>query len=280
VKNKAGGSGWDAGSKPTKKTEIKMFDKRIHSPAIALGYHDVSEDLGLSGKPATVSAAVYTLDRSVFAHQIDQMRMTKALLTFDDGAISGYNIVAPQLERAGLRGYFFITTDWIGRSGFLDATQIRDLSARGHVIGSHSCSHPERMSKLNKAQLTDEWTRSRAILEGILGASVTVASVPGGYYSRRVARVAARCGYKLLFTSEPTTYVDEVEGCRVMGRYSIKRGSSAALAGALASGRRAPRLWQWLEWNARKPVKFLAGDLYLTTRRFLLKSQCARTSSI
>ncbi len=231
-------------------------------------------------KPATVSAAVYTLDRAIFAQHVAQIRATNAILTFDDGCASGYTIVAPQLETAGLRGYFFITTDWIGRAGFLNASQIRDLAARGHVIGSHSCSHPERMSKLNSAQMMDEWARSRAVLEQILGASVTVASVPGGYYSKRVARTAAQCGYKVLFTSEPTSRVSDVDGCRVMGRYSIKRDSSAALAGDIARGRLTPRLRQWMEWSARKPVKFLAGDLYLNARRFLLKPQCARISSI
>ena len=51
------------------------------------------------------------------------------------------------LERYGWPGYFFVATDWIGRPGFLNAAQFRELDSRGHVIGSHSCSYPERMAR-------------------------------------------------------------------------------------------------------------------------------------
>ena len=41
--------------------------------------------------------------------------------------------VADELEQMGWRGHFFITSDWIGRRGFLTAGQIRELRRRGHV---------------------------------------------------------------------------------------------------------------------------------------------------
>lgn len=246
---------------------------------LALGYHDVTEDWRLSGTPLSLSAAVYTLDRSRFTQHLVQIDKKPVLLTFDDGRESNYTIVAPELEQSGRRGYFFITTDWIGTPGFLSAGQIQELAGRGHVIGSHSCSHPERMSKLDHSQLLNQWSRSRAVLEDILGASVTTASVPGGYYSTRVARTAAEAGYTVLFTSEPRSRVHRVAQCRVIGRYSIKRHSPAALAGAIASGKLLPRFRQALEWNAKKPVKFLAGDLYLTARQMLLRSRCPNISS-
>src|SRR5688572_27856579 len=53
-----------------------------------------------------------------------------ARLTFDDGGVSFYTIVAEKLEARGLRAYCFVTTDFIGRTGFLDAAQIRELDAR------------------------------------------------------------------------------------------------------------------------------------------------------
>jgi len=80
------------------------------------------------------------------------------------------------------------------RRASLPAEQIRDLHQRGHIIGSHSCSHPKRMSFCSRAELLQEWGRSCEILAGILGAPVTVASVPGGFYSRAVAEAAAEAG--------------------------------------------------------------------------------------
>src|ERR1700689_3145771 len=67
-------------------------------------------------------------------------------LTFDDGGVSAHQLTAEILERRGWRGTFFITTDYIGKSAFLSAGQIRDLRKRGHAIGTHSCSHPPLMA--------------------------------------------------------------------------------------------------------------------------------------
>src|SRR5262245_47304812 len=52
--------------------------------------------------------------------------------------------------------------------------------------------------------------KSRELLRDILGESVTVASVPGGYYGRAVAETAAEAGIRVLFNSEPTTRTQTV----------------------------------------------------------------------
>src|SRR5213594_5042312 len=80
------------------------------------------------------------------------------LITFDDGGVSYYTVVADRLEALGWRGHCFVTTDVIGRSGFLTADQIRELDARGHVIGSHSASHPTRFSSRTARDMLNEWT--------------------------------------------------------------------------------------------------------------------------
>ena len=66
------------------------------------------------------------------------------LITVDDGGVSYYTVVADRLERLGWRGHCFVTTDMIGQRGFLTRRQIRELDGRGHIIGSHSASHPTR----------------------------------------------------------------------------------------------------------------------------------------
>ncbi len=75
-----------------------------------------------------------------------------------------------------------MTTGCIGQPGFLTADQIRELDRRGHCIGSHSCSHPRRMSRLPWEQLVLEWKVSVQCLEELVRHSVTAASVPGGEY--------------------------------------------------------------------------------------------------
>jgi hypothetical protein len=99
---------------------------------------------------------------------------------------------------------------------------------------------------------------------------VTVASVPGGHYSRRVARAAALAGIEVLFTSEPTASCYFVGRCLVLGRYTINQATSPSQAAAIASGRVAPRLRQLLFWNAKKMTKAVGGEYYLKVRKSLL----------
>src|SRR5690606_31235253 len=119
-----------------------------------------------------------------------------------DGGESYYTAIAERLERRGWTGHCFVSTNFIGQRGFLDRRQIRALADRGHVIGSHSASHPARFSALPYGDMVSEWSRSRQILEDILARTVDVASVPGGYFSPAVARAAQEAGIRVLFTSE------------------------------------------------------------------------------
>jgi peptidoglycan/xylan/chitin deacetylase (PgdA/CDA1 family) len=256
--------------------------------AISIGYHDVAdsgEPTG-SGRP---TAAVYRLDRASFqrhlasiyskvargsVESIDSYRKWETrvpiFLTFDDGEISAYQFVAAALEKWGWRGHFFITTDWIGCPGFLNPSQIRELRDRGHVIGSHTCSHPARMSSLQWPELIREWTESCAILCDILGEAVSVASVADGYYSRKVGRSAAASGIQVLFTSEPTKRTSKVDGCLVLGRYGVLRGMPTETSGALVSSNPWHCWKQAVWWNLKKPVKLIGGDSYLRIRRYVL----------
>src|SRR5436309_14436796 len=105
--------------------------------AQSIMYHDVVEDgdFTSSGFPGE-GANVYKLTRENFEHHLDAIRAPGTLLTFDDGGASFHHPIAGMLEARGWRGYFFITTDRIGTPGFLTEAELRDLHARGHIIGS------------------------------------------------------------------------------------------------------------------------------------------------
>lgn len=257
--------------------------------AISLLYHDVveAERPDESGFPGPASAR-YKLSVPEFREHLAAIATALTgppvlvtdlpasngnalprLLTVDDGGASALRI-ADLLEEKGWRAHFFVTTDYIGTPSFLDASRIRELRRRGHAIGSHSCSHPERMSRLGRDELRREWNRSLQTLSEILGEAVGIASVPGGYYARGVAEAAAEAGVRALFTSEPTTRCSRVEDCLVLGRYTLWRGMTAGAAGAFAAGLLKPRVRQWLAWNSKKAAKNLAGKHYLTLRRRLV----------
>jgi peptidoglycan/xylan/chitin deacetylase (PgdA/CDA1 family) len=211
--------------------------------------------------------------RAITAHELanGNDQSLPFLLTFDDGGESAAGCITDVLAKYGWRGHFFVTAGKIGKKGFLNPDQIRGLRKNGHVIGSHSFSHPTRMSHCTRQKLADEWTTSIKTLADILGEAVDTASVPGGYYSNRVGETAAEAGIRVLFNSEPTTAVRSVSGCLVVGRYNIFRGTPPLVSGDLVSLRSSARSRQWLYWNFKKIVKRVAGGPYLAVRQLLLR---------
>jgi len=256
----------------------------------ALMYHDVvaagAEDT--SGFPGR-DAALYKVTPELFEKHLTAIETgsvvgrafqarqahnpeTAALhptITFDDGGVSAMT-AADALERHGFTGHFFITTNYIGTRGFVTEQNLRELRERGHVIGSHSCSHPLRMGHCSRAQLLDEWTRSRSMLAEMLGEGVDVASVPGGDFAPQVAEAAARAGFTRLFTSEPTLDTRHAFGLTLLGRFTIQRWTTAQTAAALAAGAWLPCARQAVVWNAKKISKRVGGERYLQLRKLLL----------
>jgi len=253
----------------------------------SLMYHDVVEgtDYDASGFPGG-DAALYKLERTQFAEHLRSIAAQvggppvpnalnvagpghRFVLTFDDGG-AGASEAARMLEELDWRGHFFVTAKYIDQAAFLDRKQIKDLHRRGHVIGSHSFSHPLRMSHCTRNEMLDEWRTSVDVLSEITGEQVRIASVPGGYFSREVAETAAAAGIEVLFTSEPTAMSYRVDGCLVLGRYTIQRWTPPDVAAAIAVGRIAPRLQQQVFWGAKKVIKRLGGELYLKVRKLIL----------
>jgi peptidoglycan/xylan/chitin deacetylase (PgdA/CDA1 family) len=255
--------------------------------ALSLEYHDVvpHDAFDSSGFPGPGPAS-YKLTQETFKQHLDaiEARIRRPVLrapdwlvqlqkeqpifiTFDDGGLSAYTFIADALERRSWRGHFFVTVGRIGTPTFLSATQLHELHQRGHVIGTHSFSHPARMGGCSREQLADEWHRSVGILGDILGDAVLTGSVPGGFYTRTVAEIASQAGLRVLFTSAPTIRCHTVDSCLVLGRYTLRRWSKSETAGALAAGAMLPRAGQWALYGGLDLLRRIAGDHYTKIRR-------------
>ena len=249
--------------------------------AISLLFHDVYLTDPAESGFRSPAADRYKLSLEDFTAQLDGVARVRTdapimvapalparpdapfLITVDDGGVSYYTLIAEALERRNWRGHCFVSTDFIGTAGFLDAAQIRALDARGHVIGSHSASHPPRFSTLPFERMVAEWRQSREVLEGILGHAVDVGSVPGGYFSPVVARAAREAGIRVLFTSEPVTSIQEGPDCTLIGRFTIRRGHAPDTARRFLLPSPWARSTAWVTWNAKGLVKPLLGPSYM-----------------
>jgi peptidoglycan/xylan/chitin deacetylase (PgdA/CDA1 family) len=265
--------------------------------AVSLLFHDVHR--GDPGESGFVSAAAnrYKLTLTDFDAQLAAVRGVRAdapilaanlidgrlagrqlpfLVTVDDGGVSYYTTIAERLEQRGWRGHCFVSTDFIGQRGFLSRDQIRTLAGRGHVIGSHSASHPARFSALPFGDMVSEWARSRQMLEDILGQSVDIASVPGGYFSSAVARAAREAGIRVLFTSEPMTRINASSDCVLIGRFAVRRGDPLDMSQRLVAEGSWARSLAWARWNAKGLVKPLLGPSYIRLADWLLTPRAPR----
>lgn len=146
------------------------------------------------------------------------------LLTFDDGGKSALGI-ADYLEKYNLKGHFFITTSLIGERGFLNEKDIIELHYRGHIIGSHSHTHPNVFKALRYDQMIFEWTESKKILESILKINIQSCSVPGGDANRDTYLSAQESGYNIVFNSTPTIKPIEKKNIKILGRFCPKAGT-------------------------------------------------------
>ena len=155
------------------------------------------------------------------------------LLTFDDGGRSAVHI-GDTLSSRGWKGHFFITTGLLGNRTFLTPGDVRRLRSQGHLIGSHSHSHPSIYRELDRGRMVVEWRQSCDILAQLLGEPCLTASVPGGEISPAVLRSADSAGVRYLFTSEPWLEPRVVGGCWVLGRFFAKASTSADEIGQLA----------------------------------------------
>ena len=224
-------------------------------PEIAgLMYHEVTDDPTTSGfqRPG---ALPYTLTRAAFDRHMEAIasgplkpelisefdlradgKQRHLLLTFDDGGASAM-YVADELARRGWKAHFFIITGRIGERTFLKPADIRTLRSAGHIVGTHSHTHPDIFRSLPRELMGTEWRVSRAILEALLGEPCVAASVPGGDISRVVLESAGEAGIRYLFTSEPWLAPERIADTWILGRVILKAGVSAATVRQLVAFR-------------------------------------------
>jgi peptidoglycan/xylan/chitin deacetylase (PgdA/CDA1 family) len=190
---------------------------------LVLCYHAVS-----SSWPAALSVTPEAFERqlAMLARRgYRGARLTDALsgnrdgrvvsVTFDDGYRSVLELAKPILDRHGYPGTLFVPTDWpdadrpmrwrgidrwLGTPHERELTpltwpELRELTAAGWEIGSHTCSHP-LLTELEEQALAGELRDSKLRIEAELGRQCTSLAYPYGGVDVRVADAAREAGYQ------------------------------------------------------------------------------------
>ena len=228
---------------------------------IVLMYHDILTRSDKSSGFQNDNAFQYKVEDSAFEEQVKALQGKDVTFTFDDGGVSFITKAAPILEKYGRKGVFFISTKFIGTPGFLTSEQVKELADRGHIVGSHSHTHPEIFTQLKKDEIRNEWKKSFDILSGILGMNDMPLSIPNGYASKMIMEEAVKVGYTDIYTSEPTTKIHQFQKHNVIGRYVVHDGMTTQDVLRIVESK-STRMKMAVKWSVLNIVKAVLGSSY------------------
>src|ERR1051326_1286639 len=168
-----------------------------------------------------------------------------AVITFDDGYKSQYEVAWPIMKKVGYTFTMFIYTEGVagGRlAGGKAITweQLGDMRDNGIDIDAQPATHQEMREghpvtvfeggKKVRKRLTgpeyEQWIQNEVVgckelLEQRLGIKVNCFAVPYGFYNEHVKELARNAGYEAMFTvyGQPITFTSAMDS---LGRYAIE----------------------------------------------------------
>jgi peptidoglycan/xylan/chitin deacetylase (PgdA/CDA1 family) len=192
-----------------------------------------------------------------------------AVITFDDGYKSQYEVAWPILKKFGYTFTMFIYTEGVAGGSLAGGKaitweQLGDMRDNGIDIEAHSATHQDLREghpvtvfeggKKVRKRLTgpeyEQWIQNevvgcKTLLEQRLGIKVNCFAVPYGFYNEHVKELARNAGYEAMFTvyGQPITFTSAMDS---LGRYAIEANKpkvfedAVKIIGASGGGPGAP----------------------------------------
>jgi peptidoglycan/xylan/chitin deacetylase (PgdA/CDA1 family) len=161
-----------------------------------------------------------------------------AIITFDDGWKSQYEVAWPILKKFGYPVTLFIYTEGVRGGHFgggeaLTWEMLAEMRDAGADIEDHSATHQDLRKPYDKVAkkklsppeyeqwLQNEIVASKQLLEQRLGVRVNCFAVPYGFYNEHIKEVCRSAGYEAVFTvyGQPITFNSPLDS---LGRYLIE----------------------------------------------------------
>lgn len=117
-------------------------------------------------------------------------------LTFDDSMKEHYTFVAPELEKRGFRGTFWMCGAWMPAEPQHDTThftwaEAKEMSDKGHEMSNHSWSHPN-MTTLPEDELKEQIRKNDEAILANIGKPSTTFCFPYNAYNETVLAEAMK----------------------------------------------------------------------------------------
>lgn len=171
----------------------------------------------------------------------------KVLITFDDGYLDNYTLVAPYLMEKQIPFSIFIATNYVKKlhKNFMSPAQLIDLSTFSNIhIGSHGKNHV-RLGQCSNSVLLSELRDSKLYLEDLLSMKISSIAYPYGNFDRRVILHAGEIGYLKGFT---TRYdVNRLDrNPLALSRYNVEADNDVRIINQKVHGD-----WDWYRFRNR-----------------------------
>ena len=144
----------------------------------------------------------------------------KILLTVDDGFQSFYDNAWPILKRENIPFILFISTEYVGKKGYMDWDQIKEIEKSGlGIIGNHGHSHEYLVDKTND-QIINDINQAIELFKKKLGYSPRYFSYPFGEYSNDFKIILKNLGFNIAF-GQHSGVVDNTKNFLELPRFPI-----------------------------------------------------------
>ena len=212
----------EAAPKPEKPSGPPKVAVDTHAQVVVLCYHRLEGKAGgaLSIEPAlfekqmeelkTAGIPVISMQDFLAWRRGEKNIPPKcAIITIDDGYVSGYDVGWPILKKYGYPFTMFVYLNYIGTGGkSVSWDKLAEMRDAGVDIGSHTVSHLDLRRKPAKvttmdydAWLKDEVERSKKTIEDKLGIKVSTIAYPFGLHNEKVNEACKEDGYEAAFTT-------------------------------------------------------------------------------
>jgi peptidoglycan/xylan/chitin deacetylase (PgdA/CDA1 family) len=239
-----------------------------HAAVVALCYHNIEDSSGMKALTITTGefrrelqaikdagfAVIGMQDFLAWRRGEKEIPAKCALITIDDGWVSGYTNAWPILKEFGYPFTLFIYVNYIGSGGkSLSWDQLAEMRDAGVDIQCHTYSHSnlrspgggvdrrtQEMVKKDVAALgVDGWLRkeiveSKKTIETQLGIKVNAFAYPFGIYSAKAREVVKEAGYEGAFTVYGQQLRSNAPPWDLLGRYAVEAAKPQIFQAALS----------------------------------------------